>query len=126
MIPPRIHGVIDYVYSSILIVVGLYFGIGTTAGAVPAIIGAGSILYSLMTAYELGLVKLIPFKGHLALDIAGALVLGGSPWIFGFADRVWLPHVGAAILELIVVAMSQRVPLRTTASGPGRGSATPA
>lgn len=43
--------------------------------------------------HELGVVRRIPMVGHLWVDgVAGAL-LAASPWLFGFADRVWMPHV---------------------------------
>lgn len=56
--------------------------------------------YSLLTNYELGLVKMLPIPLHLALDAASGVLLASSPWLFGFASkgsRYWLPHalVGA-------------------------------
>jgi hypothetical protein len=48
---------------------------------------------SAMTAYEAGLVRTIPMTGHLAADAALGLLLAASPWLFGFANVVFLPHL---------------------------------
>ena len=62
--------------------------------------GTGAIAYSLLTDYELGLMRLLHMPAHLALDAMSGALLVSSPWLLGFADRgtrYWLPHalVGA-------------------------------
>ena len=103
LIPTRIHGVLDYLMGLLLIAAPWIFGFadeGNAARLVPAILGAGVIVYSLLTRYELGLAPLIPMPIHLGIDAAGGLVLAASPWVFGFADRVWVPHVVFGLLEI--------------------------
>jgi hypothetical protein len=73
-----------------------------TAGAVHA-------GYSALTAYPLGVAKLIPFKAHLALDALGALALGAAPFITGQhreGARQWAPQVGLCLFELASLAMT--------------------
>jgi hypothetical protein len=70
------------------------------------ILGAGTILYSIFTDYELGAVRMIPFRGHLTIDVLNGVFLGLSPWIFGFNDRVYLPHLIVGVLEILVVFMT--------------------
>jgi hypothetical protein len=41
-----------------------------------------------MTDYEFGLVKTIPMKTHLNIDLISGLLLAVSPWVFGFSDRI--------------------------------------
>lgn len=61
---------------------------------------------SLLTAYELSVAKLIPYRVHLGVDIVQAVVLVASPWVFGFAVVIWWPHVLVGVFELAVVAAS--------------------
>ena len=59
--------------------------------------------YSTLTDYPLGVVKLIPYKAHLALDALGAVALAATPFVTGQfrkARSQWLPHVGLCLFEL--------------------------
>ena len=112
MIPTRVHGIIDYIVGVLLILVPFILGFadGTAAQWVPIILGLGALFYSLLTRYELGVAKVIPMPVHLGLDIASGLLLAASPWLFGFADRVWLPHLVVGIAEIVIAALTQRHP----------------
>ncbi|HEY0031878.1 MAG TPA: SPW repeat protein [Devosia sp.] len=112
MIPTRVHGIIDYIVGVLLILVPFILGFadGTAAQWVPIILGLGALVYSLLTRYELGVAKVIPMPVHLGLDIASGLLLAASPWLFGFADRVWLPHLVVGIAEIVIAALTQRHP----------------
>jgi NADH:ubiquinone reductase (H+-translocating) len=100
-----IHGAIDYLAAVLLIVSPFLFGFadGGAAQWLPMLIGAAVIGYSLLTDYELGAARRIGMPGHLALDGALGLLLAASPWLYGFADRVFWPHV---LLGLFSVVMS--------------------
>jgi hypothetical protein len=81
-IPTRTHGVIDYLLMGALLIVAPYllgFADGTAARWVPQIVGAGLIGASLLTDYELGVVRMIPMPVHLGLDVAAGLLLAASP-----------------------------------------------
>ena len=108
MLNSRTHGVLDYLTAIVLIVAPYLFGFanGGAAQLVPQVIGALIILMSLLTAYELSVAKLVPFRVHLGVDIAQAILLLVSPWLFGFADVIWWPHVLVGLFELAVVAGS--------------------
>ena len=110
MIPTRIHGILDYVVGAALIAVGIYLDPATAAGLAPLVAGAAAVIYSIFTRYELGVYRVIPMGTHLVLDGISGVLLALSPWIFGFADRVWLPHLLAGILEFLVMMVSKRVP----------------
>ena len=101
-IPTQVHGFIDYLMAVLLIAAPWLFGFaaGGAETWLPVILGAGVILYSIFTDYELGIVPRISMGTHLGLDIAGGLLLAVSPWLFGFADFVWVPHVIFGLLEI--------------------------
>ena len=110
MISVRTHAIIDYVVGALLILAPFIFGFADGGAAMwtPILLGASIIVYSLLTRYPLGAAQVIPFKVHLGLDAAGGLLLLVSPWLFGFADLVWWPHVLVGLAELGVVAMTDR------------------
>jgi hypothetical protein len=111
-IPTRIHGVIDYLTGLVLIVAPFVFGFadGGAAQWVPIILGAAILLMSIMTDYELSLAKVIPMPLHLGVDAAGGLLLAASPWLFGFADQVFWPHLIIGLMEIGVSLMTRTTP----------------
>ena len=101
-ISTRAHGVIDYLMGLLLIVSPWIFGFanGEAAQWVPILVGVGALVYSIMTDYELGLLKVISMPVHLIIDLLSGVFLAASPWIFGFADEVYLPHLILGIAEI--------------------------
>ena len=92
----------DYLIGLLLIAAPwlLAFADGGAAQWVAVILGAGVILYSLITDYELSIARVVPMPVHLALDVGGGALLAVSPWLFGFSEEVWLPHVIVGVLEI--------------------------
>ncbi len=111
-IPTRIHGMLDYASGLLLIAAPYLFGFanGGAAQWVPTIVGAGILLMSLITDYELSLTRIIPMPVHLGMDAAGGLLLLASPWLFGFADQVRWPHVILGIMEIGAGLMTRTAP----------------
>lgn len=124
MIPTRIHGVLDYLIGAVLIAAPWIFGFANAGPEtwVPVLVGAGLIIYSLFTNYELGLVGLISVRGHLRIDIIAGLFLAASPWIFGFADVVWAPHLIVGLIAIGIGMMTQIAPRAATANHHGTPS----
>jgi hypothetical protein len=73
---------------------------------IPVILGIMTIIYSLMTDYELGLSDNISMRTHLIVDFISGALLAASPWIFGFADVVYLPHLILGIVEIGAVLLT--------------------
>jgi hypothetical protein len=112
-IPTSIHGVIDYLWGIALIAAPWLFGFADVpvAKLVAIVFGIGAIVYSMLTAYELGVLRIIPMSMHLVLDgIAGAL-LAASPFLLGFSDQVYLPHL---LFGLFSVAASLTTRMEVT------------
>jgi hypothetical protein len=105
---------LDYLLGIVLLVAPwlLDFSDNDTATWVTVALGAAIILYSLLTDYELGVVRAIPMQMHLGLDFVSGLVLAASPWIFGFDETVWVPHVILGIVEIGTALMTYRTPER--------------
>jgi len=101
-IPTKVHGVLDYIVGLLLIAVPWILNFNKTGAEtiVPIAIGAITLLYSLFTDYEMGLVRRIPMHTHLTLDILAGIVLASSPWVFGFSNHVTAPHLLIGIFEI--------------------------
>src|SRR5690606_21786694 len=108
----RAHGIMDYLMGILLIAAPWLFDFarGGAETWVPVILGAGVILYSLMTDYEYGLSPAISMRTHLKLDLLSGILLAASPWLFGFSDYIFLPHLIVGILEIGASLVTHTVP----------------
>jgi hypothetical protein len=114
--PPRpvdatLHGVVDYTAGATLLsVFPKLAGIeGTRSARQIRTAGAIHAGYSTLTDYPLGLVKVIPYQAHLALDALGAVALAATPFVTGQYKKgpeQWVPHVALALFELSSLAVS--------------------
>ena len=117
-VPTTVHGVLDYVGAVGLIACPFIFGffrMGGIAVALPIVLGAGLILYSLLTNYELGIpaLRFIPMSVHLTVDFVAAAFLAVAPFLFGYSSHglnVWLPQVVAGLGVIVLVLVSQTQP----------------
>ncbi len=114
--PPRpvdatLHGVVDYTAGAFLMtafpkVAGIE---GTRAASQIRRAGAIHAGYSTLTDYPLGVVKVLPFQAHLALDAVGAVALAATPFVTGQfrkGRRHWIPHVALCLFELASLALT--------------------
>jgi hypothetical protein len=119
IIPTRVHGVLDYLVGAFLVLTPWVFGFWHNGAEswVPISLGVAAIVYSLLTNYELGPVKLLSMRTHLWLDLASGVFLALSPWIFGFSDYVYVPHVVLGLMEIAVSIMTDPNPYANAARG---------
>ena len=112
VIPTTVHGVLDYLVGVLLIATPwlLGFADGGAETWVPVVLGAGNILYSLFTDYEAGVWRKVAMPAHLALDLAAGALLAISPWLFGFADEVYWPHLIVGLFEIVASLTTRAVP----------------
>ena len=110
MIDTKTHGIIDYVTGALLLVAPYLFGFAT--GGIeqwlPQVLGAMIIIMSLITRYELSVAKIIPLPVHLGVDIASGVLLAASPWLFGFAELIWWPHLLVGLMEIVIPLLTRR------------------
>ena len=111
-LPTRVHGVIDYLWGVALIATPWLFGFanGGAAQWVAIVFGVGAILYSLVTAYELGVLRILPMDLHLGLDAVSGALLAASPWLLGFAREVYWPHLLFGLFSVVASFITQTEP----------------
>jgi hypothetical protein len=133
-IPTAVHGILDYMTGLFLSTWPLYMkglekektenNIGKIKAGpekiIPMAMGVSAGLYSLFTKYEMGAVKKIPMKVHLALDAAGGLFMVATPWIFGFYKKTWAPFVAIGAFELSAAMFTRLKPGKIYLSAPGK------
>jgi hypothetical protein len=110
-IDSTLHGVTDYTVGTLLMTVGPRIaGVeGTESATQMRLAGAAHAGYSTLTDYPLGIVKLIPYQAHLAIDALGAVAVAALPFLTGQykkGPKQWVPHVALAVFELSSLLMS--------------------
>jgi hypothetical protein len=106
-----LHGVVDYSAGAFLLTVfPRTAGIeGTRAARQIRTAAAVHTGYSTLTDYPLGVVKVLPFRAHLAIDALGALALAATPFVTGEfkkGSRHWVPHLALCVFELGSLAIT--------------------
>lgn len=112
IIPTKTHGYIDYLAAASLLTLPFLFS-GKKKGMetyLPAAMGAGVLVQSLFTNYELGARKKMSMKKHLQLDYMNGALLAMSPFLFGFRKRSWMPHLAVGLSEIAVAYFSKPKP----------------
>ncbi|CAH0126785.1 MULTISPECIES: SPW repeat protein [unclassified Pedobacter] len=99
----KTHGIIDYLWAAIMISAPFFLGFTTiTPAAACFFIAALSVfLLSLFTNYELGVWKRLPMAFHLDMDIVLGFILVISPWLFGFYNQIFLPHIVMGAFSIV-------------------------
>ena len=117
----KVHGILDYTVSALMIAAPWLFGFVVHTESIQnagygmqtwifVILGFATLLYSMLTNYELGAFRNISMKTHLTLDILSGVFLALSPWLLGFKDVVFLPHVIFGVFTIIVVILTNAKP----------------
>ncbi|WP_218963887.1 SPW repeat domain-containing protein, partial [Nostoc linckia] len=130
LIPTRIHGVIDYLWGVVAVASAYIFGFANQGAAHWLLMAAGvaTLGISLLTNYEVALVRLLPMRLHLAVDVAMGLFLTASPWLFGLGDREAAAVLGLGFTSILagltthtraMIAAEQQERTRPEQGGPG-------
>ncbi|GAB2799798.1 SPW repeat protein [Rhabdobacter roseus] len=103
---------LDYLSGVLFIASPWLFGFndGGAAQWLPMVVGFSILLMSLFTEYELGVMKSIKMTTHLNTDLIVGLFLAASPWLFGFAEVVYLPHLVFGLIEAGAGLVTKREP----------------
>ena len=85
----ELHGAIDYAYAALVPFIPKIAGFSDEekANLLCKLLGGGALTYTALTKAEWGLIKLLPFKTHLMIDLSVSLMAIGAPWLLGFSDN---------------------------------------
>src|SRR5687767_2787069 len=101
-----VHGVIDYVTAGTLLTLPGILGLSPRLTRAMQMIGLKKLIVSMLTQHELGIVKLIPMKTHLALDAVTGATLAALPLLMDERDEdamaacvaLGLMDIGASVM----------------------------
>ncbi|MEX2574737.1 MAG: SPW repeat protein [Balneolaceae bacterium] len=112
LISTRIHGTFDYLFALTMIVSPWLFGFARYDSAmwVPILLGLFVIIYSFFTDYERGVIPDICVKTNLCLDGLAGVFLAVSPWLFGFANIVYVPHLIVGLAGMAAALLTVKEP----------------
>jgi hypothetical protein len=112
------HGLIDYGIGIMLIVAPKLFQFGdqNIAASISVAIGIMTIFYSLLTDYEMGVVRMIPYAGHRLFDFVAGVALLGSPVHFNVTGRAAVVLFVAGAVQIASLFLTRR-PRNEAASG---------
>jgi hypothetical protein len=101
-IPTTAHGLADYIVG--LIVMGFPFLFGWTGASrvTFATLGILVICYSLLTDYELGLVRVLRIRFHLLLDALFGLAMLAAPMLLHLPNNYRIPVYAIGVLSLFL------------------------
>lgn len=108
ILSPRIHGYLDFVVVALFALAPSVFGFSGTPAYLSYALAGIHLTMTLTTAFPMGLIKLVPFTIHGAIELLVSLFLAAAPWVFGFADKepAKIFYVAAGILILVVFLLT--------------------
>jgi hypothetical protein len=105
LINTRLHGILDYGFAFILMLpwISQYYS-GDEDTWLLAMAGGLVAIYSLITNYEFGVIRIVPLKFHLVLDVIVGIFLIALPWIASVYNYYfyWPTLLGILIILLAV------------------------
>lgn len=111
----RLHGIFDYCFGIILMLPWVVHFHETDSGTwILAMTGLLMVILSLFTNYEGGLVRLIPMKLHLFVDLLLGLFLVALPFVYPMYHYAFYWPVFMGILELLLIVLTRVKPFVTT------------
>jgi len=102
----KIHSLLDYPVALVLIAMPFLLGLGKSNPlALWLSVGTGVAAFALtvLTNHETGIIKVLPYSVHLAVDFAVGIVFAIAPFVLGFTGLdAWFYWANAAAVLAVV------------------------
>lgn len=108
-ITPTLHGVADYTAGLGLIIAPFLLGLGQSSHIAvwfSVVTGLAVFVASLLTDYKYSLARVIPFQGHLAIDLLVAVTFMIVPFAFALTGIDAIYYWFNATVVFLVVSLS--------------------
>jgi hypothetical protein len=106
-IPTMLHGLADYLVGIVVIALPFYFGWTDAPRNTFLALGAFVILYSLVTDYELGLLRYLRIRFHLLLDALFGIAMLAAPTLLDLPADARTPVYAIGVLALLLVFVTK-------------------
>ena len=121
-ISTKVHGVLDYMTAAFLHTLPRAMGWSRPVTALLDGAGSAATGYSLLTKYEMGVVKVLPMKAHLTLDaLSGAALVGAALLMDDEDPEVRATIAGIGVFEIAAALLTRPVAERV-GYGPSSGA----
>ena len=99
----KFHAYIDYPVALGLLLMPLLLGFGSAAALLSVLTGIAALLLTAVTDHETGVVKLLPYNVHLAVDAIVGLAFLIAPFALGFTGltMAYFVVVGATVIAVV-------------------------
>ena len=90
------YGLLNWVVAITLMSSPWLFGFSHVGGAsffLPVIFGWLQLIMAIFSKHKFGIMNVFPVPMHCFIDVVGSSFLLASPWVYGFADRVFWPQL---------------------------------
>lgn len=114
----KIHSLLDYPVAISLMALPFVLGLGKSnplALWLSAGTGLAALVLTLLTDHETGVIRVLPYALHLAVDFAVGVVFAIAPLVLGFDGIDALYYWANAAAVLTVVSLHQPAPNSRTA-----------
>ena len=107
-IPTKAHGFLDYMTAGLLVTLPRAMGWSNCVTRLLDASAATTVVYSLLTRYELGVVKALPMKAHLAIDaVQGGALIGVAAFLEEEDPEVRATLAALGVFEVGVTLLSR-------------------
>lgn len=101
-----IHAYLDYPVAIALMALPVLLGLGSSSPLafwLSVVTGAAAFVLTLLTDHETGVMRVLPYSFHLAVDFLVGIVFVAAPFILGFVGLdAWYYWVNAAAVLTVV------------------------
>jgi hypothetical protein len=105
------HGVLDFLTAGTFMYLPSILGFSKPLTRAMRVLGVTKMTYALLTRHELGIVKAIPMKAHLALDCVGGATLCALPFVLGEDDETAVATcVALGAFDIIAAPLTETHP----------------
>ena len=111
-----VHAYLDYPVAASLIIMPIVLGLGQAnpiAFWLSVATGIAAFVLTFLTDHHLGLIRVLPYSFHLAVDFVVGLVFLAAPFAFGFSglDAAYYLLNGAAVVAVIGLHKPEALPV---------------
>jgi hypothetical protein len=112
----KIHALIDYPVAIALMAMPFLLGLGSSnplAFWLSFTTGVAALVLTLLTDHETGVVRVLPYSLHLAVDFAVGITFAIAPTVLGFTgvDAIYYWANALAVLTVVSLHSPQKAPM---------------
>jgi hypothetical protein len=104
ILSPKVHGILDYAVVAAFALAPTVLGLSGLPAFISYALAVVHLLLTLVTAFPLGVVKIVPLQLHGKIEFIVSIALVALPWILGFAQVRTARdfYAGAGLLIFVV------------------------